>query len=933
MKAPKAKAQKTESICDSPPKVPFDHTCGPILQKIHDAMQAIKGHNVFAEIEDQKPLPISEGGRQAPFVQSDCTQVLENSKAHYQCAGNLFWQNFCWFANARTPVNPGQIKQLQGFELAPMSPPESLNFTTVIALDDQTMDVMKSKGALQRLSPPEPAIAVLFSIWEAIKLGAGDNVIMKWRSLALTASFRFEVVCPGDDRYWRAQNIRQECTEHGEVAQMSVRQWIYDVVGFKDSKEKELQKTMSAATVSKMYDDHMKYARGTERIKESFVDCAITIFNRVLNVPAANRWLGWCEEHLIAKSPWKSIYALQALVDRARTEDRVIWGLWGLVDHFRMEYIDLGVFTISKLKDYRQSYVEILNLKLTVKKELLEQWLPKSGMDIQHISKIKEVMADFGTVRNSVTPYPGQSADTTWLIGRPLHVQRAVELIEELVYTNVWDCRYKDAIKSKLAVEDFLDYESIRQNLAEILQLLKSDTEGQAAAAGASSVGEADAAVDNAEAQPAQQDFQALPQVEQVQWDKFIEKQIRTYIHLIPDQKTQAGLEKAISDCPIGKFRADPTGLVLYHFDVKQCGEPLTRPELRTAPLRDAHYNRLVRATLNARSSVPGQKGHLKAGEVAIVLDGSRKGNATKLLGPWKEGTSKDSKSSKKDEEDEDDAASADADDGAGDEDQKPGFVPTVLQLAYTEESIAARRRKARSGMVSIHQIEWCHVIAHARICLPPRTRKYFSGSTSGDLMVGLEQQELSQGWQLPWKSKKLLFGKKNLIPVGGKTAGIEDDPPEKRTDDTMLPVCYHGMPMNFYLEMVHTFYAKSIVDLTPLDGKFAWAALQTRVGYLGICFTEDHVELLYGHLRDMLRKDMGDSASPMFNKDYAKAIGKGTPEPAAPKPKQPQAPKPKQPNKPAPKPTQPNNPAPKAKQGSGGAPQPTDPPQPEDPI
>ena len=124
-----------------------------------------------------------------------------------------------------------------------------------------------------------------------------------------------------------------------------------------------------------------------------------------------------------------------------------------------------------------------------------------------------------------------------------------------------------------------------------------------------------------------------------MQWDKVIEKQIRTYIQLIPDQKTQSGLECKIKKCPLASIRGDPTGLVLYHFDVKQCGEPCTRPELRIAPLRDAHYHRLVRAALNARTA-PGQAASLKAGEVAIVLDGGRKGNTSKLLAPWKEGPS-----------------------------------------------------------------------------------------------------------------------------------------------------------------------------------------------------------------------------------------------------------------------------------------------------
>lgn len=212
-----------------------------------------------------------------------------------------------------------------------------------------------------------------------------------------------------------------------------------------------------------------------------------------------------------------------------------------------------------------------------------------------------------------------------------------------------------------------------------------------------------------------------------------------------------------------------------------------------------------------------------------------------------------------------------------------------MLQIAYTEESITSRRKKLRGGTGSVHQIEWCHMVAHARVCLPERRRKHYGGSTSGDLIAGLEVPDLSTEWQVSWKQKKALYGKKNLIPVGGKTKGAEegeDDTPERKTDTTILPVCFHGMPINFYNEMIHTFYAKAVVDLTPLDGKFAWASLQQRVGYIGICFTDEHAELLYGHLRDLMRAEMGDPSSKLFNKEYAKSTGvldQQTPEPAPP--------------------------------------------------
>ena len=55
---------------------------------------------------------------------------------------------------------------------------------------------------------------------------------------------------------------------------------------------------------------------------------------------------------------------------------------------------------------------------------------------------------------------------------------------------------------------------------------------------------------------------------------------------------------------------------------------------------------------------------------------------------------------------------------------------------------------------------------------------------------------ELDLERNLPWGDKKALYGKKNLIAVGGKTKGAGlGDVVERKTDATVAPVTHHGMP------------------------------------------------------------------------------------------------------------------------------------------
>jgi hypothetical protein len=623
----------------------------------------------------------------------------------------------------------------------------------------------------------------------------------------------------------------------------------------------------------------MKYAKSSEQVSHAFVDSAMTVYRRVLSVAVASKWLEWCEENMMGQSPWaKSIYALQALVDRAQTADRIGWAVWGLTDLYRMEFVNLGDFTVGKLKDYRQSYIEVLNLKHALRGHLLRDWLPSLGLPRHVVAKLQEVFADFGAVRQHVTGYPGQTAPavTTWMVNWPESSRAAADVIEDMVYTVQWDPRFKDAIRSKAKFTDFLDYESVRTALDQVKDVLAQECSQAAAAATLAAEGGAGGTTTAAPASvvappAAATGFTSMSIQDQNHWNQYIERMLRTYIDLIPENQSAVDLEHAIRESTLSNLRGDPTGLVVYYYDVKMTGEPATRPEVRIAPFRDALYHRLVRAVVSARCPV-GSPATLRSGEVAVLLDGGRHGNAAKLLAPWREGTLKDVK---KDEDgDEAEAAILDGDDDDVD-DSKPGFVTNTLNIIYTEESIQARRRKARSGTASVHQTEWAHMLSHARVSLPERRRKNYPGSTSGDTIYGVGKPELGSEWTVTWKEKKTMYGKKNLIPVGGKTEGADpDDPPERKTDATVLPVAYHGMPAVWYDELIHTFFIKSVVDLTPGDAKFAWQALINRIGYVGIVFTPAHGAAITKRLKDQIMEEMIKPGSCMFNAQYARAAG-----------------------------------------------------------
>jgi hypothetical protein len=119
-------------------------------------------------------------------------------------------------------------------------------------------------------------------------------------------------------------------------------------------------------------------------------------------------------------------------------------------------------------------------------------------------------------------------------------------------------------------------------------------------------------------------------------------KIIRSNNKFIADDGSATDLVADLQASPLAMSRGDPTGLVLYHFDIKKYGEATTRPDIRIPPMRDC-YTRLVKAVLRARQPPSDDvvevdddaKNLLQTGEIAILLDGGKHGNKSKLQAPW----------------------------------------------------------------------------------------------------------------------------------------------------------------------------------------------------------------------------------------------------------------------------------------------------------
>ena len=68
-----------------------------------------------------------------------------------------------------------------------------------------------------------------------------------------------------------------------------------------------------------------------------------------------------------------------------------------------------------------------------------------------------------------------------------------------------------------------------------------------------------------------------------------------------------------------------------------------------------------------------------------------------------------------------------------------------------------------------------------------------------------------------------------------------------------------------FYDNLLHDYFIKSVVDLTPGPGELAIAAMARGLGYVGLCMTEGHRDGLMKLFSEFVLEGMQSESSTFF--------------------------------------------------------------------
>ena len=169
---------------------------------------------------------------------------------------------------------------------------------------------------------------------------------------------------------------------------------------------------------------------------------------------------------------------------------------------------------------------------MAMQHELLEEWLQSSGVEASTKAALVEILlGGASAARKKQCSYPGEAEpDLSWQLGWKQSGVLAAALFEDLLFSGVFDGRYRDGVKSKATAADVLAYESIHCRVAEVEKAIREERTPETAASAAPAAPSSSTPAETA----ASAGFGKIPEASKESWEKVHQEDNRGACHLRP---------------------------------------------------------------------------------------------------------------------------------------------------------------------------------------------------------------------------------------------------------------------------------------------------------------------------------------------------------------------------------------------------------------
>jgi hypothetical protein len=187
--------------------------------------------------------------------------------------------------------------------------------------------------------------------------------------------------------------------------------------------------------VAEAYRENIKFAETSEKVSDAFVDSAITIVDQrspSSSIPKCKDTIMQCEAKFNTRTPFDSIYKLQAIVSKAKAPELIGWCILYIADTWELnpesEPVSLRFLLGTSAGNGGKGLVDLLVHKYALKRYFQTEFLEdRSGWSPPVKGKIRTALDSHESYREHVG---FTDADLTWRAGWDASAEDAWQLME-----------------------------------------------------------------------------------------------------------------------------------------------------------------------------------------------------------------------------------------------------------------------------------------------------------------------------------------------------------------------------------------------------------------------------------------------------------------------------------------------------------------------
>ena len=111
---------------------------------------------------------------------------------------------------------------------------------------------------------------------------------------------------------------------------------------------------------------------------------------------------------------------------------------------------------------------------------------------------------------------------------------------------------------------------------------------------------------------------------------------------------------------------------------------------------------------------------------------------------------------------------------------------------------------------------------------------------------------------------------------IGEPVEVVSSDSDEPRTDETVLPLFFKGIPKKAVTDFVTGYNVIGIIDATLEEGIKALVAVEQGIPYTGFGFNDQHVSVVMDNLDLMIYASFKEEGNKLYKPELSKLV-KGT--------------------------------------------------------